>query len=203
MTLLGTTVLAKSIEKNSKQWEKMDSQWHDQFKKDDSLHCSIKAASHSFMSLSIPKLKKSDRAGQNILSDVRLSFTSRVWGSKNQIQNFSLNLLYNGPANIPPNILAFPPTTAIKLLVDMTASTVSFQCCCRQAGLWLWVPDTILPPGKRIIRVKRQPCSVRCKSETRTYVEFCGLPQKSSSSSNGSDSDNNRERHILETLERS
>lgn len=47
--LLGTALLTKSVEKNSKQWEKMD----DQVKKDDSSHCSIKAASHSFMSLSI------------------------------------------------------------------------------------------------------------------------------------------------------
>lgn len=69
-------------------------------------------------------------------------------------------------------------------------------------GVSFLTADTILPPGKRIVRV-HQPCSVRCESDTGTYIEFCGLPQKSSSSSNGSDSDNNRERHILKTLKHS
>lgn len=93
-----------------------------------------------------------------------------------------------------------------KLLKDMTASTVSNAAAGRSAAgseFSFLMADIILPPGKRIVRVKRQPCSVRCESETRTYVEFCGLPQKSSSSGNGSDSDNNRKRHIIKTLERS
>lgn len=52
-SLLGTTALAKSIEKNRKQWEKMDSEWRDQVKKDESLHSSVETFSRSFMSLSI------------------------------------------------------------------------------------------------------------------------------------------------------
>lgn len=52
-SLLGTTALAKSIEKNGKQWEKMDSEWRDQVKKDESLLSSVETFSRSFMSLSI------------------------------------------------------------------------------------------------------------------------------------------------------
>lgn len=92
-----------------------------------------------------------------------------------------------------------------KLLKDMTASTVSFHCGCRQAGrppalssLFV-MADTILPPGEkdRSCETAAMQCQRReSESGTRTYVELCGLPQKSSGSGNGSDSDNNRERHI-------
>lgn len=126
---------------------------------------------------------------------------------KNQIPNFRLNLLCSGPLQIfPPQYSALSShhhRHLEKLLKDMTASTVSFQCCCRQAGrppalssLFV-MADTILPPGEkdRSCETAAMQCQIR-ESGTRTYVEFCGLPQKSSGSGNGSDSDSNRERHI-------
>lgn len=136
--------------------------------------CSIKAASPASC-LSVSPSKKSDRAGQNILSDVFLNFTSRMWETENLILNFRLNLFYNGPANIPPYSAVSSHHHhhhLQKLLKDMTASIVSFQCCCRQAdrralSCLFWWPTPSIPPGKRIVCVKRQPCNVRCASETR------------------------------------
>lgn len=106
------------------------------------LYTAVLKQLHTASCLSVSPSKKSDRAGQNILSDVFLSFTSRMWESKNQIPNFRLNLLYNSPANIPPQYSAVSSHHhhhLQKLLKDMTASIVSFQCCCRQAGRRLWV----------------------------------------------------------------
>lgn len=86
-SLLGTNVFTMSIKKNGKQWERMDSSWHDQVEKDDYLHSNSRASSLRFMSLSITQQKKgSDRTGQNILSEVFLCSTSRMGEPKTNPQ---------------------------------------------------------------------------------------------------------------------
>lgn len=63
------------------------------------------------------------------------------------------------------------------------------------------INDTILPPEKRIIKVRQRPCSVRSERDAGTYVEFCGLPEMlgSSSNNNNNNNDNNNKTtdHII------
>lgn len=104
----------------------------------------------------------------------------------------------------PPIFCSFiPPPSSFRETTERHDGLYSFISMLLQAGrppalssLFLKA-DTILPPGEkdRSCETAAMQCQIR-ESETRTYVEFCGLPQKSSSSGNGSDSDNNRERHI-------
>lgn len=159
----------------------------------------------SCLSVSPSKKKKRDRAGHCLMSASHQGWVepkTKSWISDSTC--FTLQIFS------PIFCHSIPPPSSFTGTTERHGGLYSFISMLLQAGrpaagseISFRMADTILPPGKRIIRVKRQPCSVRCESESRTYVEFWGLPQKSSSSSNGSDSDNNRERHILETLERS
>lgn len=58
--------------------------------------------------------------------------------------------------------------------------------------------DTDVPSERQTINVRRQPCSVSVRGDARTYIEFCGLPEKLGGSSNNNDSNNsnNRAHHI-------
>lgn len=128
-------------------------------------------------------------------------------GNRKPNQEFQTELFLQWPCKYSPQYSAVSSRHhhhLQKLLKDMTASLVSFQCCCRQAGRRPWVlfsdgrPHPFLL-GKGSFMWNGSHAVSDARVRPGTYVEFCGLPQKSSSSSNGSDSDNNRERHTLKT----
>lgn len=193
----------------------MDSLWHDQVKKDGSLHSSIKAFSHSFMSLSIvsPSGKKCDRTGQNILSDVLLSFTSRTRGTEKPNPEF-LTQLYNGPANVPPVFLSFvPPPPSFTEATERHDGLYSFISVLLlwRAGrpaagsqfslFWSPAPSFLLGKGSLVWNGSHAVSDARVIPGPT--LSSAGFHKSRAAAANGSGSDNNRERHILKTLEHS
>lgn len=83
--------------------------------------------------------------------------------------------------------------------------TATMVKSCTDGLAWLSVcvliSDIILPPEKKIINVRQQPCSVRSERDVGTYVEFCRLPERLGSSSNNINENNdNSNNNIITTL---
>lgn len=190
----------------------MDSLWHDQVKKDGSLQSSIKAFSHSFMSLSITQWEKKVTEQAKIFCLMSPSASHQGRGEpKNQILNF---WLYNGPANVPPVFLSFvPPPPSFTEATERHDGLYSFISVLLlwRAGrpaagsqfslFWSPVPSFLLGKGSFVWNGSHAVSDARVIPGPT--LSSAGFHKSRAAAANGSGSDNNRERHILKTLEHS
>lgn len=92
----------------------------------------------------------------------------------------------------------------IVAVVELFETTTMVKSCTdglAWLSVFVLISDIILPPEKRIINVRQQPCSVRSERDAGTYVEFCRLPERLGSSSNNINENNdNSNNNIITTL---